>query len=99
MSVKSGPDTDMEVEKKWTLNAGQTAAYHRSCARDYAEADLVDDRTWSELEMDDVFLRLDQSITPLGAQYLYSLLRIYQTKPQQISESVRLHTELKTNAE
>jgi hypothetical protein len=59
------------------------------------EAELVDDRTWSELEMDAVFDRLDKSITPLGAQYLYSLLRTYRSAPEPVSEWVPLHRELK----
>jgi hypothetical protein len=85
----------MAVEKKWTLNPRQTAAYHVFRARDCKEAELVDDRTWSELEMDAVFDRLDKSITPLGAQYLYSLLRTYRSAPEPVSEWAPLHRELK----
>jgi hypothetical protein len=87
----------MDLEKKWTLDAGQTAAYHEFRARDHAEAAVVDDRTWSELEMDKVFLRLDRSITPLGAQYLFSLLRIYRAKPGQTPDWTRVDAALKAD--
>ncbi|MDZ7685388.1 MAG: hypothetical protein U5O39_10645 [Gammaproteobacteria bacterium] len=36
---------------------------------------IVDDKTWVDLDMDEVFLRIDRTVTPVGQQYLYSLLR------------------------
>ena len=41
------------------------------------EANTVDDRTWSDLEMDEVFSRIDRTTSVIGRQYLYALLRIY----------------------
>ena len=53
------------------------------------KADLVDDRTWSDLEMDKVFRRWDQAITPPGSQYLYATLRTYQTAAEPLEANVR----------
>jgi len=52
------------VGQQWELTAAETAAYHRSLAQDCAEADLIDDRTWSDLEMERVFRRLTSASRP-----------------------------------
>ena len=51
--------------RRWELDAAQMSAYHRAraLASESLESDLVDDRTWSDLEMDRVFARLDNSVT------------------------------------
>jgi hypothetical protein len=50
-------------------------------------ADLVDDRTWADLEMWLVFERLNGSVTALGKQYLYALLRTYQNSPALLAQN------------
>ncbi len=54
------------------------ASIHAAQMRSDPAPDTVDDRTWSDLEMQKVFARLDRSVSPLGAQCLYALLRSYQ---------------------
>ncbi len=61
--------------------------------------DRVDDRTWSDLEMEKIFLRLDKSITPLGSQYLYTLLRNYQGKQASLAENLKAYKTLEANPE
>jgi len=39
--------------------------------------DTVDDRTWDDLEMDQVFARIDRTVSVIGRQYLYAMLRTY----------------------
>jgi hypothetical protein len=41
------------------------------------ELDIVDDKTWSDLEMDEVFAKIDRTTSVIGRQYLYAILRIY----------------------
>ncbi|HWI57917.1 MAG TPA: hypothetical protein VNZ22_11870 [Bacillota bacterium] len=67
----------------------ETAAYFRSLATGCAEADLVDDRTWADLEMDRVFQRLNRSRTAPGAQYLYALLRHFPSGQKVREETVK----------
>jgi hypothetical protein len=45
--------------------------------RQHNEPETVDDKTWSDLEMDEVFARIDRTTSVIGRQYLYAILRIY----------------------
>ena len=45
--------------------------------RQHDEANTVDDKTWSDLEIEEVFARIDRTTSVIDRQYLYSLLRIY----------------------
>jgi hypothetical protein len=45
--------------------------------RQAGEPDTVDDRTWSDLEMEELFARIDRTTSVVGRQYLYAILRIY----------------------
>jgi hypothetical protein len=47
--------------------------------RQAAEPDTVDDRTWSDLEMEELFARMDRTTSVIGRQYLYATLRIYDS--------------------
>jgi hypothetical protein len=51
--------------RQWELDHNETAALHLVASRTRT-VDLVDDRTWSNLEMERVFAKLDKSLTPLG---------------------------------
>jgi len=41
------------------------------------EPAVVDDKTWSDLEMEEAFARIDRTTSVMGRQYLYAALRIY----------------------
>lgn len=83
------PDRDARTaERRWELDVGQTTVYQRAMARECSEWDLVDDRTWSDLEMEKIFARFDRSLTPLGTQYLYALLRTYRDSGKPLKENV-----------
>jgi hypothetical protein len=51
-----------------------------------AAADLVDDRTWTDLEFERLFSSVDSTITPLGSQCLYNKLRIYRDDPGELEK-------------
>ncbi|MCL4549371.1 MAG: hypothetical protein M1495_12470 [Bacteroidetes bacterium] len=36
---------------------------------------LIDDNTWTDLDMDEFFKTIDRTVTPIGAQCLYNILR------------------------
>lgn len=65
--------------RQWELDDAAVETLDVAQTRSDPMRDRVDDRTWSDLEMQKVFYRLDNSVSPLGAQYLYALLRSYQT--------------------
>lgn len=47
---------------------------------------FVDDQTWTDLDMDDVFLKIDNSITTPGQHVLYSVLRNPLFKEEELRE-------------
>lgn len=51
------------------------AAYHRFRTADDADADALPDRTWQDLDLDEVFATLDYAESEPGRQYLNHLLR------------------------
>lgn len=53
------------------------AAYHDRVVAS-TEAESLDERTWADLNLDDVFLGLDRTASEPGRQYLYHLLRSQQ---------------------
>lgn len=50
--------------------------YYHLSNRD--QADIVDDVTWSDLDLDDFFAKIDRCITPVGSQYLFYQLHRYE---------------------
>lgn len=63
--------------RRWELDATSFAEYHNALQSQSPTLVAIDDRTWSDLELDKTFLRLDRSLTPCGSQYLYRQLRSY----------------------
>ena len=62
---------------------------------DYRRSDpagVVDDKTWSDLEMDDVFARIDRTVSCIGRQYLYALLRTWVEDPAEFDRRRSLYT-------
>ena len=43
--------------------------------KELPESDIVDDITWNDLEMDEIFVSADHTDSYAGAQYLYSAMR------------------------
>jgi hypothetical protein len=62
-----------------TRDLNLIAEYHRSRVTgrppDHARFASLDDRTWSDLDMDAVFASLDRTESTLGQQALYHRLR------------------------
>ena len=70
-AVRRGLDDERRVVN---IDLSQVAAYHDACGeRDHAER--VDDATWSDLDLDALFLRVDRTASQVGRQVLYDLLR------------------------
>lgn len=84
-------------ERQWELTSDELAAYHRVRVAEISEVDLVDDRTWSDLEMGRICRRLDRSVTPLGSQYLYSHLRCHEDDPGILAANAEALKSLRAN--
>jgi DNA mismatch repair ATPase MutS len=89
---KSQPDG-----REWELSDSEKMAYYQQCAKECAEMDLMDERTWSDLEMEKVYLRLNQCVSPLGAQYLYAFLRKYESEPKKLEQNVNAYQTFKSS--
>lgn len=53
---------------------------------------VIDDITWNDLEMDDLFLQMNHTYSDLGEAYLYDLLRRPQAEEETLQERERLIT-------
>jgi hypothetical protein len=58
-----------------TRDMAAISRYHLAAIDRHASADVIDDRTWADLDMDDVFARLDCTESAVGQQVLYARLR------------------------
>ena len=56
------------------------AAFHNRVAAKATE-DRLNDRTWNDLDLDDVFHSIDHAASEPGRQYLYHMLRSPQSSP------------------
>ncbi len=63
-----------EVLRKRDFNL--ISRFHHLSNEDKME--IVDDTTWSDLDLDDFFAKIDRFITPVGSQYLYYQLHRYE---------------------
>jgi len=74
----------------------QIAKYHRHLSAATAGRE-VEDKLWSDLDMELVFRRLDQTATPLGQQVLYHQIRTWESDPQTLAQQPRLRETLTEN--
>ncbi|MEA3265528.1 MAG: hypothetical protein U9P42_01105 [Candidatus Fermentibacteria bacterium] len=58
------------------LNTEDTVRYHSAKGED--ACDPVPDSTWFDLDMDDVFFRINRTCSAVGAQYLYHEMHRYR---------------------
>jgi hypothetical protein len=72
------------------------AAASRSRLELFQQIPSVDDRTWADLDLDDVFAAIDRTESTLGQQALYHRLHIW-TGPQDLSAFEALITRLDTD--
>jgi energy-coupling factor transporter ATP-binding protein EcfA2 len=61
-------------------------------------ASRVDDKTWRDLEFPEIFARMDTTVTPVGSQILFALLREYVDASDTPGQRYATYTELSSNA-
>lgn len=76
------PYTDYSAEKMESIKA-----YYLTQRDDYMD---IDDITWNDLEMDEIYRRMNNTQCSLGEEYLYTLLRKPCFSPQELEERNRL---------
>ncbi|MBO5292915.1 MAG: hypothetical protein J6B10_07030 [Lachnospiraceae bacterium] len=71
-----------QPDKLWTAQQyEEIRRYHEK----HKEKFEIDDMTWNDLGMDEIFRRVDYTLSQTGAEYLYHTLRSPQ-KPKQLAE-------------
>jgi len=60
-------ETELELIKRYHIKKSRDPSNH-----------YVDDTTWSDLNMDEIFNRTDRCSSSIGSQYLYHLLHKYE---------------------
>lgn len=66
-------------------DASSTSRYF-DLTRNVSAAQVVDDKTWIDLEFPRIFAGLDSTETPLGSQVLFCRLRCYVESPSELAE-------------
>ncbi len=75
-------DEEYTVEKMKSLQS-----YYRAVKR---EAYDVDDITWNDLELDELFMVMNRTVSAMGEEYLYAMLRQPQFDETEMKERERL---------
>ncbi len=80
-------------DKEYSLERfAKIGSYYRK----HREPGQIDDITWNDLDMDEIFMRMDYSLSATGEEYLYYRLRtpLYEKdEMQQMEENIRFFTE------
>lgn len=59
----------------------------------------IDDITWNDLELEELFLVLNQTVSAVGEEYLYAMLRQPEFSPEEMKERERLISFFQDNEE
>jgi DNA mismatch repair ATPase MutS len=51
----------------------------------------VDDKTWRDLELEEIFRRMDTTVTPVGSQVLFAQLRKYVKDPEVLARRYAIY--------
>lgn len=74
---------------------GWLATHYFDLTRGREGADVVDDKTWKDLELPKIFADLDTTVTPIGSQVLLNWLRTYMTPSQGAAEQYAIYDALR----
>ncbi len=66
-------EIDLKLIREYHIEKCKAGAIH-----------VVDDGTWSDLNMDTFFRKMDRCASAIGSQYLYHLLHKYETDPKKL---------------
>ncbi len=92
-----------EIRNNWTkpiikFRNFDFISYLHQIKKQQNNTELVDDKTWKDLNLDDVFTIIDRNSSPIGQQYLYHLLHKYENDSVLLNERIKLAVYFKKNA-
>lgn len=59
----------------------------------------IDDTTWNDLELEELYFVLNRTVSAIGEEYLYAMLRQPEFDPEELAERERLISFFETNVE
>lgn len=71
-------------------------SFYQAVKRDTCD---VDDITWNDLELDELFMVMNRTVSAMGEEYLYAMLRQPQFDPEEMKERERLISFFERNEE
>ncbi len=82
--VTPGEKDASSTSRYFDLTRNACAAQAASIRRQGGQ--IVDDKTWTDLEFPRIFAGMDSTETPLGSQFLFCRLRCYVESPRELAE-------------
>ena len=89
-----------KLRKAWGA-PGDTDSWRASAyfdlTRSTASAQLIDDKTWIDLEFPKIFSQFDTNISAIGRQYLFKQMRTIEFDAEMLSKRQEAYEVLRTN--
>jgi DNA mismatch repair ATPase MutS len=76
---------------------GWLADRYFDLTRDGSASKDVDDRTWGDLEFPKIFSVFDSTLTPLGSQTLYRMMRRYLEDDGELADRYRMYEQIRSD--
>ena len=93
----------VELRARWAAPGDGTAWsaswYFDLLRKRLSPSAVVDDKTWLDLEFPRFFTAIDTAVTPIGRQYLFAQLRVYDYDRAALDDRYRGYDVLRTNRE
>jgi hypothetical protein len=99
-TVLPGSKLRARFRKAWGApgdNEQWRASAYFDLVRDQGGSQVVDDKTWMDLEFPKLFSIIDATITPIGRQFLFNQLRTYEYDTEKISRREESYEALQTD--
>jgi DNA mismatch repair ATPase MutS len=75
-------------EQEYTVEALESLTYYYRSTKDASKD--IDDITWNDIDMEEIFMLMNNTGSAMGEEYLYSLLRKLQFNEEELLERNRL---------
>jgi DNA mismatch repair ATPase MutS len=92
-----------EIRQNWGKqikryrNFDLISSYHDLKSK-FDKDEVIDDKTWSDLNLDSLFVNLDRTTSNIGQQFLYHLIRKYEKNKNALDDRYNLFSFFKDNA-
>lgn len=95
----------LRLDKMWAeipdedYSAAKLEAIQKYSYRDKEDSNFIDDITWNDVDLDEIFMLINNTGSAIGEEYLYSLLRHPVLKVEELKKRNQLIEYLRENKE